>query len=265
MADAGADKKDDELKECTTAKADCDAAYKECEDAIKECEDAALSCRYLLSVCVVVIILLGSLLVYLNAPYSGKSSNGELRAYYLMPPSCRDCDTYVVKQVSSELGVRIDTVVSDGVQKPMLQVFFGNKSTVGTARTRLNILATLCSFAGNAKACSLVNASVTEPVACLGRYDVSPDTVIFFTQSGCDYCESMKAWVRELRDDGYLFRDVDVFYKNDKEIADACLSGLLDVDGVVPQFVCPASGVAKVGAFASKEEMKEFADACRRA
>lgn len=248
-----------------SVKNECDEAYRECEDAIKVCEDAALSSRYLLTVCVVIIILLGSLLVYLNLPYGQKQSDS-LSVYYMMPLGCKECDVDMVRMVSSDAGVRIDAVVSDSVSRPSLLLISGNRSTLWVARSRLNILSGLCSFADNRKSCGLRNDSLVESADCLRDYNISRDSLIFYTQAECDFCRNMSSMLSKVRKAGnFSVVTLDVDYKSKRDIASKCLSEILDVKGNVPQLACPSNGLSRMGLFSSEDELRKFAQACRSA
>ena len=243
-----------------------DEAYKECEDAIKVCEEAAVSSKYLLTVCVVIIILLGSLLVYLNLPLGQKQQSSSLSAYYMMPLNCVDCDVGMVKMVSSDVGVGIDAVVSDSVSRPSLLLVSRNKSTLWVAKSRLNILSGLCSFGGNKKACGLRNSSLAEAVVCLGGYNITGDSLIFYTQGECDYCRNMSSMLSRVRKEGnFSVVTLDLDYASKREIAGKCLSEILDIDGNVPQLACPSNGLIRMGLFSSESELQKFAEACRTA
>jgi hypothetical protein len=254
-----------DASECESAKDECDEAYKECEGAIKVCEEAALSSRYLLTVCVVIIILLGSLLVYLNLPYGQRRSEA-LSVYYMMPLGCKECDVEMVRMVSSDVGEKIDIVVSDSVSRPSLLLVSNNRSTLWVAGSRLNILSGLCSFANNRKSCDLRNNSLLESAGCLRAYNISGDSLIFYTQGECDFCRNMSSMLSAVRKAGnFSVVTLDVDYKSKREIASKCLSEILDVGGKVPQLACPSNGLSRMGLFSSEDEMRKFAQACRSA
>lgn len=241
---------------------ECEEAVKECEVAIRECEEAALSCRYLLSVCVIIILLLGALLVYFNLPYLGRGDE-RLKVYYMMPLKCVDCDVLMVNEVASEAGLVVEDVVSDSVNRPSILIIYGNASTLASASSRLNILSALCFFASHNRSCELRKLAAQEVVKCLGGYNISEDTVLLYTQYECDYCRNLSSWARELRKEGYKFEEIDLAYKQDKEIADRCLSSVIDLRGVVPQIICPANGVNRMGSLNSRDELRSFAESCR--
>ncbi|MBN2013872.1 MAG: hypothetical protein JW778_01705 [Candidatus Altiarchaeota archaeon] len=250
--------------EAAEADGECEVAVKECEDAILECEDASLSCRYLLSVCVIIIILLGSLIIYLNLPYDENGERFEnLTVYYLKPQGCVDCDLSAMNEVSSELRLDIAVVESDSVLRPSLFVVYGDESTLGLANSKLNMLSLLCYFADVKESCELRDEDIRSAVECLSSYNISGDAVVFYTQEGCERCSDMIQWIRQLRDEGYSFYTIDVDDEDEREIAEQCLNDVLDLHGVVPQFACAAKGRNSIGAFTSIEQMTSFAEDCK--
>jgi len=88
--------------------------------------------------------------------------------------------------------------------------------------------------------------------------------VVFYHVDTCPWCRKMEPWVAELKNESYEFHDV--YNKNpDYEAKRQEFSDVLDIGQGVPQFGCRANGELHVGAFASKEELKKFADDCRNA
>lgn len=250
-------------KECAAAKEECEEAVVECEEAIRECEEASLSCRYLLSVCVIVIILLGSLILYINLPYDEEGDGFEnMTVYYLMPVGCVECNPLMIEGISSELELDIKIVESDSVLSPSVLVVYEGRSTLGLAKSRLNVLSMLCDFTGVKKSCDLRLEDIDSMVVCLSGYNISADTVVFFTQDGCDRCSDMKPLISQLKGEGYGFYTIDVDDEDELAVAEACLSDILDLEGVVPQFACAGKGRSRLGAFTSIEQMRDFADEC---
>ena len=251
---------------CEAAQEECEEACRECEEAIRECEEAALSCRYLLSVCVIIIILLGSLLIYLNLPYDEEKGK-DVKVYYIMPKGCTDCDLKMIEKPAKTIGVDVEVVESDAFKKAMILVVSENKTDYTSANSELNFLGILCDFAQIDDACALFNESqdISLATACVEKYNVSLDTVFFYTQDGCDHCADMASWIRELKKEGYEFYTIDLDDEEKTKIADECLFKILDLSGDIPQFACASNGKGMPRAFTSIEEMKAFADDCASA
>lgn len=225
-----------------------------------------LSWRYLLPVSVLIIILLGALLIYSNLPRNETEREFEnLSIYYLMPLDCEDCDPSMISEISSELKIEIKSIRTKIVPRPNVLVIFGDKADMGLANSKLNTLSLLCEFANITKACELRDElrDIEFAVDCLNRYNISSDSVIFYTGEDCDHCSRMRPWIRQLRNENYTVYTIDFADENRTSIADECLYNVLDLKGDIPQFACAALGKNHMGAFTSIEEMREFAENCR--
>ncbi|OYT41732.1 MAG: hypothetical protein B6U86_01750 [Candidatus Altiarchaeales archaeon ex4484_43] len=154
-------------------------------------DETSRSWGYVLAVSLI-IILVGAGLIYLNRPHPETEREPEnLSIYYLMPPDCEDCDLSMINEISSELKLKIKSIRTRIVPRPNILVIFGDKADMGLANSRLNTLSILC-------------------VDCLNRYNVSSNSVIFYTEEGCDHCNRMKPWIRQLRKENYTFYTIDL-------------------------------------------------------
>lgn len=230
-------------------------------------DDRGVSLKYLLLAGVVVILLVGVFLVYYNPPCREtveESVTENLSVYYLMPPDCGDCDLQMIEDISSELGIKVRAIQTKIVPRPNMLVIYGDRADLGLANSRLNTLSLLCEFADIKRACELRDElrDIESAVECLGRYNLSANTPIFYTDSDCDHCREMSAWVEQLSGEGYAFYKIDIADEGRTRIVDECLSSILDMSGNVPQFACTALGRNHVGAFKSLEDMREFAVNC---
>ncbi len=230
-------------------------------------DETSRSWGYVLAVSLI-IILVGAGLIYLNRPHPETEREPEnLSIYYLMPPDCEDCDLSMINEISSELKLKIKSIRTRIVPRPNILVIFGDKADMGLANSRLNTLSILCEFVNITRACELRDElrDIEFAVDCLNRYNVSSNSVIFYTEEGCDHCNRMKPWIRQLRKENYTFYTIDLTDENRTRIADECLYNILDMKGNIPQFACAALGKNHMGAFTSIEEMREFAENCRNA
>lgn len=233
-----------------------------------EYEGTTRSWRYILAVSFIIIILVGAGLIYLNRPHAETKQESEnLSIYYLMPLDCEDCDLSMINEISSELKIEIKSIRTKIVPRPNVLIIFGDRADLGLANSKLNTLSLLCEFANITKACELRDGlrDIEFAVDCLNGYNVSSDSVIFYTGEDCDHCSEMKPWIRQLGKENYTFYTIDLVDENRTRIADECLSEILDLSGDIPQFACPALGRSHMGAFTSIGEMREFAENCRNA
>jgi len=231
-----------------------------------ESEENMLSWKYILAVSLIVIIFVGVGLIYLNRPHNETGQKFEnLSIYYLMPLDCEDCKQSMINEISSELEIEIKSIRTKIVPRPNVLVIFGDKADMGLANSKLNILSLLCEFANITKACELRDElrDIEFAVDCLNKYNISSDSVIFYTGEECDHCSEMKSWIKQLRKENYTFYTIDITDENRTGIADECLYNVLDLKGDIPQFACAALGKNHMGAFTSIEEMREFVENCR--
>ncbi len=214
----------------------------------------------------VLVVVLGCFLIY-----SGFSDNGcenkssEVVVYYLMPLDCVDCNPEMLEDISSKLEIYVKSVESDSVTRPSVFVVAGNKSTLGLANSELNILSLLCEFAKLEESCVLQDEllSVSSAVECLSKHNISDDAVFFYTQDECAPCSDMLPWIKQLKAEGFVFHVVDVDKGEDMSFADECLTQVLDIDGIIPQFACVSNGQNRLGAFTSIEDMRSFSENCK--
>ncbi len=102
-------------------------------------------------------------------------------------------------------------------------------------------------------------------VECLAKYNVTPDTVVFYHTDWCPHCQKMKPWVQNLTDSGYKFFSVEAEKEPDKvKIVAECASNVINSGGGIPQFGCVANGQSHSGEFMSIDDMKNFADECSK-
>jgi len=110
---------------------------------------------------------------------------------------------------------------------------------------------------------------VTERISCLENHNVSIGTVAFYHASWCPHCQKMKPWVKELENEGYKFLWAQIDSQESTmvanvKIAQECYKDVINFGGGIPQFGCAANGQLHIGEFMSKEEMKNFADECKK-
>jgi hypothetical protein len=233
-----------------------------------ECEESMTSWRCMLPTIVVIILFAAAILIYFNTPRPEKGQKYEnLSVYYLMPPDCEDCDLSMIDGISSDLDVEIRGVRTRIVPRPNLLVVYGNRADMALANSKLNVLSLLCEFTNITRACDLRDElkSIESAVDCLNGYNVSPNSVAFYTGDDCEHCSGMKPWIRQLGKEGYAFYTIAIEDENMTQIADDCLSEILDLKGNIPQFVCASLGKHHMGAFESIEDMREFAENCKNA
>jgi hypothetical protein len=238
----------------------------ETPDGGDESDGNRLSWRNLLPITVIVVILLGVVLVYFNLPpEEDVVGSGNLSVYYLMPVDCVECNPLMMDEISSDLGIEIRVIRTKIVPRPSILIIYGDRADMGVANSRLNVLSLLCEFANISGACELRDEAkdIESAVDCLAGYNVSSDSIIFYTGDDCEHCSEMKPWIRQLTGEGYVFYTIDIMDENRTKIADECLPNILDLRGNIPQFACAALGRTHMGAFTSFEEMRDFTVNCR--
>ncbi|MDI6730617.1 MAG: FKBP-type peptidyl-prolyl cis-trans isomerase [Candidatus Altarchaeum sp.] len=108
---------------------------------------------------------------------------------------------------------------------------------------------------------------VKSTVECLAKYNISPDNIVFYYSDGCGYCTKMKPLVKELENDTnntYKFLWINMADVEKMKIGQECLANIFNFGKGYPQFACPSNAQWNLGAFGSKDEMKNFADACKK-
>ena len=218
--------------------------------------------RYILGGLVVIIGVLAFLLMQ-NMLVNPGPNSGDVGVYYLMPVQCSDCDSSSFKELMSGIGVDSESVVSDSVSSPMIFMVYDGRSTLALANSRLNILSALCEFTDNLQACNLKEDYVFSAQECLKKNNISEDAIIFYTQGECEPCSQVLPFVRSLRDEGYSFEKLDLDSSRDMAVAEECLSGVLDLEGQIPQFACTSNARVRLGGFESEEELRAFAQNCK--
>ncbi len=203
-----------------------------------------------------------------TCPKCPTTNQGNLNLLYLVPVNCTTCDFQMMQNVMNDLGIKITPYVTDKVLTPMVFIGSNNTATLALANSRYNVLTAICEFANYRTACSLrdrTNVSEGGVSACLSKYNISAKSIIFFHSTTCPHCARMMPWVRNLENESYDFTWIEASDSEKMRIVKDCLVTVLDTAGYVPQFACPLTKELRVGAFASIEQMKEFADKCRNA
>ncbi|OQX21027.1 MAG: hypothetical protein BWK75_04055, partial [Candidatus Altiarchaeales archaeon A3] len=101
-------------------------------------------------------------------------------------------------------------------------------------------------------------------VECLTKNNISADTVAFYHSNSCPHCVKMKPWIQDMEKQGYKFLWIEGSDTEKMKIAVECFSGILKFNQGVPQFGCPSNSQWHIGAFMSIDELKNFADACKK-
>jgi hypothetical protein len=235
-----------------------------------ECPAEKKSCITHVWIFIICIIVAGIfILAFINPPQSCGcepclcNEADSFRVDYLIPEECEDCNTSFIEDVSNNLGITIRIYETDNVRRPSILIFNGDGMALADASTRFNILNSICEFSGLKKACNLRDSFNNEEMEeCLGRYNVTLDSMVFFHSQGCGHCKNMMPWVEDVKMEEYSVLWIDVTNDTMMNLADECLSGIIDLKGGVPQFACPATGKMHIGEFMSKKEMIEFASEC---
>ncbi|MEW6328861.1 MAG: hypothetical protein AB1468_01960 [Candidatus Micrarchaeota archaeon] len=102
-------------------------------------------------------------------------------------------------------------------------------------------------------------------LACLAKYGVQKNSVIFYYADWCSYSQEMIPWARALEAEGYGFEWVEMSDANKTMLADECLGSIIQFAEGVPQFACAASNSLHIGEFDSREDMRDFAQKCKNA
>lgn len=95
---------------------------------------------------------------------------------------------------------------------------------------------------------------------CIEKYDISPDTVVFYHADWCPHCQNMRPIVQELEAEGYNFHWAETSTGEGMEVISDCLKDAIQQG--VPEFVCAGTKEVKVGEM-PKENLKSFADKCK--
>lgn len=101
---------------------------------------------------------------------------------------------------------------------------------------------------------------------CAVKYDIEPETVVFYYSNGCGWCAKMKPGVEALEEEGYSFKWVETGNPNETDVINECFKDYLG--GGVPQFICPKTAEIRGGAFTNEDReldldaMRAWADKC---
>ena len=101
------------------------------------------------------------------------------------------------------------------------------------------------------------------PTECLGKLGISEDTVFFFSSNRCTFSQEMKPSVIELQNKGYKFFFANIENVSAVNTLTTCLSSIANLS-FTPEFICPATGESFVGSFSGIDELKAFADRCKK-
>jgi len=191
-------------------------------------------------------------------------SSTDVGIIYLIPENCQDCNLAMLQDISYELDIEHKLYFTDSVSRQSVLITKDNKATLAAASSRGNVLKALCDFSDYEMACNILNnsnksSSVTD---CLENYNISANSVVFFHADWCSHCKKMMPWVRQLENESYSFLWIEVSDKDKMNIAQKCLSDILDLRGGVPQFACPANGEHHLGEIRTIDDMKNFAARC---
>jgi hypothetical protein len=100
---------------------------------------------------------------------------------------------------------------------------------------------------------------------CVSEFNITKDTVLFVASETCPWCALMKPGVESLMEEGYNAKTL-MGSEEAQTIINACLLDYMS--GSVPEFICPANGEIKTGAFtdANRElnldAMRNWFDSC---
>ncbi|RMF07235.1 thioredoxin, partial [Candidatus Woesearchaeota archaeon] len=94
---------------------------------------------------------------------------------------------------------------------------------------------------------------------CIAKYNVTPETVIFYHADWCPHCKRMKPIVQKLEGEGYKFLWSETSKQENMDVIKDCFADV--VESGVPEFICANSGELKVGEM-TEEALREFADRC---
>jgi len=110
-------------------------------------------------------------------------------------------------------------------------------------------------------------ATLKSTIECLAKYNITPDNVAFYYSDGCGFCAKMKPLVKELENNTnntYKFLWINVADAEKMKIGRECLANIFNFGKGYPQFACPSNAQWNLGAFGSKDELKNFADVCKK-
>ncbi|MFH1286123.1 MAG: hypothetical protein ABIH99_06100 [Candidatus Micrarchaeota archaeon] len=110
---------------------------------------------------------------------------------------------------------------------------------------------------------SNLTESALSPSECLASYSIPSSSLIFLYHPSCPHCKEMEIFASALEREGYEFTHIDITERAQLDTAEICLSSVFQFGAGVPQFACANNEQMHLGTFASKEEMRAFADACK--
>ncbi|MFH0863143.1 MAG: hypothetical protein V1875_08970 [Candidatus Altiarchaeota archaeon] len=208
-----------------------------------------------------------------------------LSVSYIYPSRCVDCDlnkpgecdyctSYyddrMMDILSQDVGAPVRFYVSEVVEKPNVIVEYRQRMTLGDGRSKYNIAHQLCDVAGLAASCSLFDGEMQRIRACVSRYGVGVNTVVYHRSSkDCTLCTKMDAVVDELKNANfdentkYKVFVVDESSPEEKKLLSECMQGF-DNSDYAPQLLCPANGEDLTGEF-TLGKATAFADRCMEA
>jgi len=98
--------------------------------------------------------------------------------------------------------------------------------------------------------------------ACLENYSINASQIFFIYSDTCTYSNEMKPLVQDLEKKGYKVVWANVKNATIMQIASTCLSEIMRYEGT-PEFICPSTNTSVTGAFASADELENFAGGCK--
>ena len=171
--------------------------------------------------------------------------------------------------LGGELGVVLKFVVSDAVDRPNVLVINGSKAGLVDAKSKYGIAGGLCSLGGVVKSCVAFREEVNRTRACVKRYGLTEDTVIYlYSKFNCIYCDRTTPLVDSLSgevsfNDTYPYRvkKADENSSADRKLLDVCFGSFINLD-LVPQVICPKNGDSISGEVDTLSTLRDFADKC---
>ena len=226
-----------------------------------------------------VLLGAGTRTVYVNSTVYPRD---DLSVSYIFPARCVGCDlnkpgqcdfctsyydARMMDVLSQDVGVPVRFYVSDVVQKPNVIVEYRNKMTLGDGRSKYNIAHQLCDDTGSEIPCRLFSGEVQRIRACVSKYGVGINTVVYH-RSGkdCPLCSKTDPVVAELKgasyndDTKYRVYAVDESVPDERKMLSECMQGF-DNSDYAPQLLCPANGEDLTGEF-GLSQATAFADRC---
>ncbi|MFH1286124.1 MAG: thioredoxin family protein [Candidatus Micrarchaeota archaeon] len=190
---------------------------------------------------------------------------------YFAPPGCPSyiCNIGDLTSWSTKLSIPVREYSADWASGPIALLYKNESVYLLTLTNEQLFMKDMCNELNDAKACSiyaqLSAESLKEARACLVNNSLGVDTILFLYSNTCPHCANMKPYVLELQNASYNFLWAEVQDQKNLSIAASCYGGIIDSSAGVPQFACVANGKWQLGAFASKNAMKSFADECKEA